>query len=350
MYTHNTIYRSDIERIFDASFSEFTGKTFLITGASGLVGSCVVDVLMYLNDKYNYNIMVFAVFSNRCSMESRFPSYRNRNDFTAIIHDITLPFDYDIAADFIIHAASNTHPHLYASAPVETIKLNVLGTLNVMAMSRKRPYSKILFLSTLEVYGEKDIDHFSEPDIGFIDFTAVRSCYPESKRICETLCRSFAEEYASDVVIARLGYVYGPTVKTDSTKADVQFLNAALRGAPIIMKSRGLQCRSYIYVFDVVSAVLTLLLKGVSGEAYNIAAESGNRLLKDFATVISQLSCTTIKFEAPTEKEKQGYSTVTNSVLNSTKLLSLGWKPQFSFEEGIRHTYEIKLALKKSEG
>lgn len=335
MYTENDIYHSDIERIICEDFYTFRGKTFLITGASGLVGTALVDTLVILNEKFSLNLKLILV--SRHERKSKY-------DFIKIIaHDITKDLSTDDKIDYIIHAASNTHPRLYAEQPVETIEVNILGTLNILKLAKKNPDVRTIFLSTLEVYGENaNKDIFSETDIGITNFMKTRACYPESKRLCETLCHSFIQEYGADILIARLGYVYGPTVNLESSKADVQFLNNALKGESIVMKSQGLQKRSYIYVFDVVSALLTLLIKGKRGETYNIASKSGNKQLKDFSTVLSEIAGIKTKLELPSQKESLGYSTVINSTLDNSKLCSIGWSENFTFEEGVQHTFAIK--------
>ena len=145
-----------------------------------------------------------------------------------------------------------------------------------------------------------------------------------------------------DVMIARLGYIYGPTVKLSSSKADVQFLNKVLHNEDIILKSSGLQRRSYCYVMDVVAALLFMLCSAQKGEAYNIANPKGNVCLKDVAQTLARLGNVNVRFEIPSDVEKQGYSTVSNSTLDSSKLMQLGWRPKFSLEEGLSHTLQIK--------
>ncbi|ARR01148.1 NAD-dependent epimerase/dehydratase family protein [Campylobacter porcelli] len=346
MYINNKLYQEDIKKIIIEDFIFLKNKSILITGASGLIGSCIVDILMFLNKKFDFNINIFAIFSNIENFEKRFPSYKNNKHFNILVQDIANLFDYNFYVDYIIHAASNTHPHLYGTKPVETIKLNIIGTLNVFNFAKKNKNSKSIFLSTMEVYGSNyNIKAFKENDIGFVNFMKSRACYPESKRTCETLCHSYIEEYDLDIVIARLGYIYGPTVKMDSTKADVQFLAKALNNENIIIKSEGLQKRSYLYVLDAAAGLLTILLKGKKGETYNVAAKSGNVLLRDYAKQLAQIANVRIVFENATEQEQKGFSTVLNSTLNDEKIKSLGWNEKFTFNEAIEHTFKIKKEL-----
>lgn len=347
MYIKNALYIEDLKRVLEMDLSFLKRKNFFITGASGMVGSFLIDVLMQFNKESEEKINIYATFTSDKDLENRFPSYMNNPYFHSVILDITNPINLDIKPDYILHAASLTHPKAYAEKPVETMKINMLGTINVLDWARKNPDCRILFLSTMEVYGENPSQTgiFSETDIGYFDFTTVRSCYPESKRVCETLTRCYAKEYSTQVMTARLGYVYGPSVQLSSSKADVQFLNNALKNENIVMKSAGTQKRSYCYVGDIVSGILTILQNGKAGEAYNIASREGNISLKNVAEVLAELAKVKVIFNDPTDAEKQGYSTVQNSTLDASKLESLGWHSQFTVEEGFKHTYLIKKRL-----
>lgn len=347
MYSSCSVYLNDMEKALSFDFSPFKGKSILITGASGLIGRFAVDCLMYLNRKYDYKITIVAIFSSPSSAESCSKDYGKDRYFHILIHDITHPLPEDISPDYIIHAASNTHPLLFAEHPVETMKLNVLGTMNVLELAVKNPKSRCLFLSTGEVYGEDLSKHqFKENDYGYVNFSLPRSCYPESKRAAETLCQSYKKEFGVNVVLARLCYIYGPTVKMSSSQASVQFLERALKHEDILLKSKGEQKRSYCYVADAVSALFYLLLHGENGEAYNIASRYAQICLRDFAEELArQAGVNVIVDVPPSEVERQGGSKVSNSTLDPAKLESLGWKSQFTLEEGVAHTLNIKREL-----
>ena len=343
MYFNNITYMNDIQRIINKNFEYLKNKTVFITGASGLVGSFLVDTLRYLNKNYDYKITIYATFSSKTSLINRFPDINTEAYFIPIIQDIKSPINLNAEIDYLIHAASNTHPALYAEKPVETIKLNILGTASILDFAQKSSNCKTIFLSTLEVYGEDaSIEEFYEEDIGYINFMISRSCYPESKRLCETMCHAYINQYKQNIVIARLGYIYGPTVKLTSSKADVQFLNKALAGKNIILKSPGLQKRSYCYVADTVSALLTILNNGECGQAYNIASKKSNVQLKDFARILANIAGVKVEYGSLGDIEIKGGSQVLNSTLNSNKLSALGWHSVFSLEEGIAHTLAIK--------
>ena len=154
MYITNKIYNEDIRRIISSGWEKFKNTTFFITGASGLVGSFLIDTLMFLNKEFGYNIKIFATFTSIESFKSRFLTYQNDSLFNYVIQDITKPIELDEKIDYVVHCASNTHPTLYATKPVETISVNINGTLNVLNFAKKSNAKKVLCLSTLEVYGE----------------------------------------------------------------------------------------------------------------------------------------------------------------------------------------------------
>lgn len=339
------LYLEDIKTIFHNS--DLYNQTFFITGSSGLIMSFLIDGLMYLNLYAGKKIQIYATFSNSQSLQKQFSQYLDHDCFHPLIQDITQPINIDIKADYIIHAASNTHPQLYNTKPVETIMLNLLGTKNVLEFARTCPNARCLFLSTFEVYGRPWQNRpLSEADIGILDFTQVRSCYPESKRMCENLCHAYRSEYGLQVLIARLGYIYGPTVNLNSSKADVQFLNCALNRQDIVLNSRGDQPRSYCYVADAVSGLLTLLQHGTSGETYNLSNTTETVSLKQFASTLAQLSGVQIKFNLPsTGCGSANYAS--SSLMSTAKLQALGWKPIFNADTGIKHTYHIKKGLTK---
>ncbi len=345
MYINNQKYKHDISKILCPTFKAFKNKIFFITGASGLIGSFLIDTLMYLNIVEDYNIKIYATFTHLKSYEDRFISYINNKLLIPVVQDIINPIQNIDDVDYIIHTASNTHPLLYVTKPVETINLNIQGTLNVLNLAQQTQ-AKMIHLSTLEVYGEdKSVDSFKEDDIGLVNFNITRACYPESKRLAETLCHSYIQEYGTNINIARLGYIYGATVKLNSSKADVQFLNKALNNEAIVLKSDGQQKRSYCYVADVVNALLTILIKGKNSDVFNIASDSGNVKLLDFAKILADIAHVGLVFEVEGELEKLGGSKVTNSTLDNKKLKNIGWNSKFSLNEGILSTYSIKKEL-----
>lgn len=316
---------------------ELHKKSFFITGASGLIGSYFIYFLDYLNREYDLAIKITALSRSKCKLEESFKGL----DVEILEQDLNEKFVFDINADYVIHAASNAHPLAYSKDPVGTMKTNLLGTMNLLESIRKTE-TKFLYISSGEVYGS-NVDHaFTEDDIGVVDSKTVRSCYPESKRAAETLCMAYNSQLGVNVNIARLCYIYGPTITETNSRADAQFLRNVLKGEDIVMKSLGEQRRTYCYVADVVSALLTILLKGSNGHFYNIANPSSIVSVKEYAENLCSLAGVNLRFVIPDEVEKRGYSKAQDSILDATKLLTLGWKPLFDIKEGLKRTIEIK--------
>ena len=320
-------------------------KSILITGATGLIGSFLIDVIMHKNIRDHLNCTILAVGRDRRKAEKRFDIFFKENNFEFIECDInhSVKVLYDNKIDYMVHLASNTHPLAYASDPIGTISSNIIGTNNLLECSSVLSVKRFIFASSNEIYGENrgDVELFDEEYCGYINSNTLRAGYPESKRCGEALCQAYRVQKNMDVVIARLTRSYGPTMKMDDSKALSQFIKNGLEGQNIILKSDGSLYYSYTYVADAVSGLLTVLLKGINGDAYNIAYQESDIKLKDLAELIAEYSGTKVVHEIPSALEKSGYSTATKARLSGAKLKQLGWTPLFDIREGIRHTLNI---------
>lgn len=336
-------YKQDILNIFqvDLPWGELSGCNILITGATGLIGGCLVETLM-MNPKRDYQ--VYASGRNQARAMERFKDFSNDESLHFIKYDVIEPLDSDIRFDYIIHAASNGSPNFFAQKPVEVMKSNLYGLVNLMEYGLAHGMKRMLYVSSGEVYGEGDGRVFTEDYSGYVDCAKPRSCYPSSKRAAETLCVSFVEEYGADVVIARPCHVYGPYFTEQDNRVYAQFIRNVLRGEDIVMKSTGEQLRSWCYVVDCVSALLHILLKGKCGEAYNIADEKSNISIRELAETIASIGARDVVIDVPYDDENRGFNPVTKSIFSTEKLESLGWKPQNHILSGLQNTIEeIKL-------
>ena len=197
----------------------------------------------------------------------------------------------------------------------------------------------MLLTSTFEVYGSiDDVSSYREDMSGVIDQTVLRNGYPESKRCCELLLRSYADEYNVNAVIVRLPSVYGPTMLKSDSKAHAQFIKNALKHENIVLKSKGEQRRTYCYVVDAVSGILKVLFDGVKGEVYNISNENSVASIADVAHSCAEIAGTKVIFDMPDEIEAKGFSRSKDCILDNTKLKSLGWSAQYSLHDGLMET------------
>ena len=341
----NKIYQSDIVQAVraDLPWKQFEGKTFLITGATGMIASVIIDILMKRNEEYSQNIHIYAVSRNEEKAKERFRAYWDAPLFTYLSHDITTQLPELGNIDYIFHAASNTHPRAYATDPIGTITANVQGTYQLLEYASAHQCERFFFFSSVEIYGEnrKDVDKFDESYLGYIDCNTVRAGYPESKRLGETLCNAFASQKGQDFIIGRLSRVYGPTMSQGDSKAIAQFIEKAVKGENIVLKSEGNQLYSYTYVVDAAVASLFLLLKGECRSAVNIVDLASDISLKGLAELLAREAGTEVVFEIPDAIEKSGYSTATKALLDGTKIEQLGWRAVTPMEQGIRKTVQI---------
>lgn len=345
MYLKSGIYDQDIKNIIDLDlpWNKLQNHSLLLTGASGLIGTMLVDVLMAKNEKEQLNCQIYAVGRNEKKAKKRFVDYWENPYFRFVAMDVNKSIQFEENIDYIIHAASNTHPKLYASDPVGSLMTNLEGTYNLLEYGRTHNLKRMLFLSSVEIYGQAlhSNDVFDEKYCGYIDCNGVRACYPEGKRAGEALCNAYISKYGLDIVIPRLSRVYGPTMRVDDSKAMSQFLMNGVRGEDIVLKSRGLQKFSYCYVGDVVQGLLYCLLRGKCGEAYNVSDVKTDMLLKDITQYIASLNGHEVVFHLPDADEQKGFSKVTVGVMDSTKLQSLGWRPFDDLKSGIKKTIGI---------
>lgn len=334
----NPLYIQDVNYVasIDLPWEKIQNKTVLISGASGLVGSFLIDVLI------KKDCRIIALGRNEEKARQRFSKNWDKIDF--IKHDINKSLNLELnQVDYVLHLASNTHPVAYATMPIETITTNILGTKNMLDCAVKYHAKRFAFASSNEIYGENrgDVELFDEHYCGYIDCNTLRAGYPESKRCGEALCQAYRKQENLDIVIPRLTRSYGPTMLESDTKAISQFIKKAVEGENIVLKSNGLQYYSYTYVADAVSGFLYVLLCGESGQAYNVADEISDIRLKDLAVMIANCVGKTVTFEIPDSIESAGYSKATKARLNGDKVKKLGWKAHYSISEGINRTIRI---------
>lgn len=317
-----TRYADDIRKAAAVRlpWEKLDGLNILVTGATGLIGGCLVDLLMSRCHTYH----VYAAGRNEERAMKRFAKYANDDTFSFLRLDVVDGLNSNIDFHYILHAASNASPAAFSNNPVEVIKSNVYGVANLMDYGRQHAMSRLLFVSSGEVYGEGN-QTFSETDSGYVDCATVRACYPSSKRAAETLCVAYTEEYGVDAVIVRPCHTYGPHFTESDNRVFCQFVRNVLRGEDIVMKSDGSQMRSWCYVVDCALAIMYVLLKGESANAYNIADPTSTLTIRQLAEAIAEAEGRRVVFANPTDGERQSFTRVSHAVFDTTKLQSLGW-------------------------
>lgn len=330
-------YQEDIHAVASLSlpWERLSGCNILVTGATGLIGSCLLEVLM---SRRGRDYHVFALGRNAKRMYSLFERYAKEGGFHQVLWDITQPLTLEQPFHYIIHCASGAAPADFCQHPVEVMKANLLGLINLMDYGIGHSLHRMLYVSSGEVYGEGDGRVFVEDYSGYVNPLLSRSCYPSSKRAAETLCASYGSEYDIDVVVARPCHIYGPHFTESDNRVYAQFIRNVLRGEDIVMKSTGEQFRSWCYVADCVSALLYILLKGISGEAYNIADENSNITIRELAETVACIGSRKVIIDLPSDAERNGFNRVTKSLFDTKKLTALGWKVRRSMKHNMEST------------
>ena len=345
LYRH-PLYREDLAEVakLDLPWEKLAGKTMLISGATGLIGSFLIDSLMTKNEE-GLDCRIRGLSRNPEKAAERFSAWQGNGRLEFIRCDINEGLQAEEAgrADFVLHLASNTHPMQYSTDPIGTIMTNMIGLQHMLDFAAAAGCERFAFASSNEIYGENrgDKELFDEGYCGYIDCNTMRAGYPESKRCGEALCQAYRKQKGIDTVIPRFTRSYGPTMLMSDTKAISQFIRKGIAGEDIVLKSAGTQYYSYTYAADAVSGLLYVLLKGENGEAYNIADERSDITLKDLAGAIAGFSGKQVVFEIPEATEAAGYSKATKARLDGRKLQGIGWKARYDIRTGIERTMRI---------
>ena len=339
-------YNEDLRYIadLDLPWEKLKDASVLLSGSTGMFGSLLIDVIM-TKIETGLNCNIYGVNRDLKKAEERFDRWLGNEKLHLIGHDVNEPLLLEDLGkiDYVLHLASNTHPIQYATDPIGTITTNIIGVQNMLELTVRHDASRFMFVSSNEVYGENrgDTELFEEDYCGYIDCNTLRAGYPKSKRCGEALCQAYRAQKGLDVVIARPTRSYGPTMQFSDTKAISQFIKKGLSGEDIVLKSAGTQMYSYTYAADAVSGLLTVLLKGQSGEAYNIADEGSDLALRDLAQMIADMNGSKVVFELPDAIEAVGYSKATKARLCGDKLKKLGWRPGCTIESGLDRTFQV---------
>lgn len=330
--------REDIKIVAEQPYdwNRLTNKTILISGGTGFIGTFIIGVLRYRNVFHNQGVKVISL-SRRGGISDDMVKYLST--------DITQKIVIDENIDFVLHLASNTHPKQYAEDPIGTITTNVFGCNNLLQLAVQKNIERFLLTSSVEIYGQGPKFPMSESYAGYIDCNNTRSGYNEAKRTCEALCQSYRTQYGVDSVIVRLARVFGADSKKDS-KAMSQFMEKAVSGEDIILKSEGLQRYSYCYVADAASAIFNVLMNGKDGEAYNVADENESMTLGEYAEYIAGLANRKVIIQI---EDNNSVSKATYALLDTSKIKELGWKPVYSIKDALNRTFLIYKERKQSK-
>ena len=344
----NKIIEEDIITITDnIEYEKLQGKNILITGATGMLASYVVFLLHYLNEVKQTDIGIWLLLRNEKKAKIKFGDILKDASIHLLVQDVCLPIGISERIDYVIHGASMADPHSIADHPFEIIKVNTMGTIQVCEFARRHK-SKIVFLSTREVYGEVSGDPttLNEKMYGALDPMNARNCYPESKRAAEATLLSNYNEYGVPFNIVRIAHAFGPGMAIcNDGRIMADLINNMVRHEAIILKSDGKMKRAFCYVADAVYAIMLVLLSGNNGAVYNIANESEEIRIIDLANKIAKEIGTRVDFQRQNKAENSRQYLQTRRVaLDTTEIRKLGWRPQTTLWEGIMRTYDFQIS------
>lgn len=329
-------FLEDMECVSNAEFipwSQLENKVILVTGATGLIGYMLINSLLYINNKRGLNLKILALVRDIKRAKERFKEIDDNNALEYILGNVDDLPKIPGKVHYIIHGASQTASWSFVNEPVETIMTAVDGTRNLLELAKEKKTIGFVYLSSMEIYGHPEKGHkVSEEEIGVLTPLEVRNCYPISKIQCESLCFSYAKEYGVPAMSVRLTQTFGPGVNYNDGRVFADFARSVIEGKDIILKTKGETERCYLYSADAVTAILTVMLKGEPGQAYNAANEGTYCSIVEMAEMVASHSSVNVRFEIESIQER-GYSSTLFMRMDTSKLRQLGWFAKYELSE-----------------
>lgn len=350
MLYKNEIVQNDIKEILEdenISWEKLKNSSVLITGASGMLAKYITYLFIYMNERVNYNIKIYILVRNREKAIRDFGEYIKLDYMELINQDICDKLDLNNSVDYIIHAAGSCSAYCIKTDPIGVIDANTIGVKNVLEYAKNKNVKNILYVSTREIYGKvsENIELIKESDMGILDPQDSRSCYPESKRMGEQIFKAYSDIYGINYNVVRMAHAYGPgmNLKNDG-RVMADFMNNAVDGTDIVMKSTGDAQRAFCYITDAVRAMMIVLLNGEKCDSYNVANEDEPKKIREVAQILSEIAGDKIKVIYKQENNTGGYCKYVRVGLDTTKIRTLGWNPKIKLLDGLKRTYNSFIA------
>lgn len=324
---------------------EFAGASFLVTGSTGLVGSLFTKALLYFNRIYKLGLGIYAVVRNIDKAGAVFEDDFNDSALRFVVTEDIGNGSFDITekVDYIVHAAAITNSKEMVTNP-SAVLISAFNSTHSLLEIAKRNNATMVYISSMEIYGTIDnSESTKENDLGYINLSSIRSCYPESKRMCECLCNAYAHQFGVRVMSARLAQTFGAGILPSENRVFAQFARSAVSGNNIVLHTMGLSEGNYVYVAEALRAILILIKKGSSGEAYNICDPESHTTIGAMAEMVAEkFSDGKIKVvrDIPKDSLQYGYAPDTKLFLDNSKMKLLGWNPVIHLDQMYRRLIE----------
>lgn len=324
------IFAEDINNVAVADFipwEKLSGKTVLITGATGLIGRTLVYGLNRANKIHGLNMRVLALVRNRARAEERFKAILADDMLTFVVGSVeNMPVIFE-SVDYIVHGASQTASREFVNHPVETLQTTLNGTMNLLQLGKEKDIKGFVYLSSMEVYGYPEKGHkVKEDEIGRFEPQNMRNSYPIGKIVSENLCCSYAKEYGIPAMSIRLTQTFGAGVNYNDTRVFAYFARCVKEKTNIVLKTKGETERCYLYTTDAATAILTVLLNGKAGEIYNAADESMYCSIAEMAEQVAKSAGIEVVYDIQ-DTAANGFPDTLYMDLDTSKLQKLGWCP-----------------------
>ena len=347
--TENQLVVDDLKNVASDKvipWEKLDNKSVLVTGATGLIGSLVVKALLYRADVSDKNITVGAFIRNEGKADKVLGNLKKDHaNLVYEIGDLSEGLNLSRKYDYIVHAASATGSKDFIEKPVETILTTIESTKNFLKYAKDNSIDSMVYISSMEVYGEIPHETVKEEDFGLLNWMNLRSSYPQSKRLAETLCLSYCSEYGVPVKIVRPTLTFGPGVSKEDNRVFAQFARAVINKTDITLLTKGGTKRDYLHTADAVRGILSILLLGKNGEAYNLSNQDSYCTIYEMAQMCCGLANNeiSVKFDLDPEKSKC-YPKEQKIQLDNSKYLALNNSPKTS----ITGIYEKLISYMKS--
>lgn len=315
----------------------YLNATVLVTGATGRLGRYILETLADVDLEYNLNMRVLGLARSGEKARDVFGSLLELPNVKFLYQDVNTEIRYDGKIDYIFHTAGPAAPRDFHEDPAGTLWAHVNGTRQVMECARTHRAKRVFYVSTVEPYGEWEQDaRIRETDMGIMRQFSARACYPEAKRLCETMLAAYKEQYGISSCGVRLCHTLGPGISLTDGRAFAEFMNCVMNNEDIVLHSDGSAMRTYTYTPDAVNAMFLIMDKG-EDMLYNVASEENLISIRDLARLMPALlpGCAS-KVVFSEEAAKLPYLPFRLAIMDTAKVRELGWKPQTD----IPHTFQ----------